>query len=111
MTLHSSRRRLLLAGFGAPGAPVTFLPTPGAARNRGIAQPPHFRAEQPDFGPVRNQTGRPCIGVDVNPMQPKSPIVAEEQRKISRAARRRVHARELRVRKTQAALRAQLPAA
>jgi hypothetical protein len=47
----------------------------------------------------------------VNLMQPKSPIVAEEQRKISRAARRRVHARELRVRKTQAALRAQLPAA
>ena len=35
--------------------------------------------------------------------------VAEEGRKISRAARRRVHARELRVRRTQRAARAQLP--
>jgi hypothetical protein len=34
---------------------------------------------------------------------------AEERRKISRAARRRVHARELRVRRTQQHLRAQLP--
>ncbi|WUJ74407.1 hypothetical protein OG809_14310 [Kribbella soli] len=35
--------------------------------------------------------------------------VTEERRKISRAARRRVHARELRVRRTQRAARAQLP--
>ncbi|HEY3510462.1 MULTISPECIES: hypothetical protein [Kribbella] len=46
-------------------------------------------------------------------MQPTTqmPAATEERRKISRAARRRVHARELRVRRTQAALRAQLPAA
>ncbi|MFI5692029.1 hypothetical protein ACIA58_09345 [Kribbella sp. NPDC051586] len=37
-----------------------------------------------------------------------SPL-SEEPRKISRAARRRVHARELRVRRTQQAARAQLP--
>ncbi|HZX07330.1 hypothetical protein [Kribbella sp.] len=42
---------------------------------------------------------------------PPMPAVTAERRKISRAARRRVHARELRVRRTQAALRAQLPAA
>ncbi|GAA3104706.1 hypothetical protein JOF29_005451 [Kribbella aluminosa] len=48
----------------------------------------------------------------MKPMQPGAPMAAtEERRKISRAARRRVHARELRVRRTQAALRAQLPAA
>ncbi|MGZ0149305.1 hypothetical protein ACXJJ3_19710 [Kribbella sp. WER1] len=49
----------------------------------------------------------------MNPTQPTPPIPAatDEHRKISRAARRRVHARELRVRRTQAALRAQLPAA
>ena len=38
------------------------------------------------------------------PMDP-----AEAPRKISRAARRRVHAREHRVRRTQKAARAQLP--
>ncbi|WP_166658659.1 hypothetical protein [Kribbella sp. VKM Ac-2571] len=45
-------------------------------------------------------------------MQPmvQTPILdAAERRKISRAARRRVHARELRVRRTQKAARAQLP--
>jgi len=50
----------------------------------------------------------------MNPMQPTtlSPAaVSEERRKISRAARRRVHARELRVRRTQREARAQLPAA
>jgi hypothetical protein len=36
---------------------------------------------------------------------------AEARRKISRAARRRVHARERRVRRTQRSLRAQLPTA
>ncbi|TCM49187.1 hypothetical protein [Kribbella sp. VKM Ac-2568] len=36
---------------------------------------------------------------------------AEAPRKISRAARRRVHARERRVRRTQRSLRAQLPTA
>jgi hypothetical protein len=49
-------------------------------------------------------------------MQPKQPIseatvATAERRKISRAARRRVHAREKRVRRTQKAARAQLPAA
>lgn len=50
----------------------------------------------------------------MNPIQPTAPLptaVTEETRKISRAARRRVHARELRVRRTQRAARAQLPAA
>ncbi|MEU8226345.1 hypothetical protein [Kribbella sp. NPDC048915] len=57
----------------------------------------------------------------MNPMQPLPPLptaptdlpspadLSEERRKISRAARRRVHARELRVRRTQRATRAQLP--
>jgi len=50
----------------------------------------------------------------VNPMQPNLPMSeetapGEERRKISRAARRRVHAREVRVRRTQKAVRAQLP--
>jgi hypothetical protein len=48
----------------------------------------------------------------VNPTQPiaQTPTLAtEERRKISRAARRRVHARERRVRRTQKAARAQLP--
>ncbi|GAA1590922.1 hypothetical protein GCM10009789_50980 [Kribbella sancticallisti] len=36
---------------------------------------------------------------------------AEARRKISRAARRRVHARERRIRRTHRTLRAQLPAA
>ncbi|WP_185759292.1 hypothetical protein [Kribbella jejuensis] len=45
-------------------------------------------------------------------MQSQLPTeVTGERRKISRAARRRVHARELRVRRTQKATRAQLPAA
>ncbi|WP_427886527.1 hypothetical protein ACQHIV_27700 [Kribbella sp. GL6] len=49
----------------------------------------------------------------MNPTRPtmQPPAVTDEPRKISRAARRRVHARELRVRRTQAALRAQLPVA
>lgn len=48
----------------------------------------------------------------MNPMQPIAQMptaVTEERRKISRAARRRVHARELRVRRTQKDARAQLP--
>ena len=48
----------------------------------------------------------------MNPMQPMSQMPtldAAERKKISRAARRRVHARELRVRRTQKAARAQLP--
>ncbi|HWD82693.1 MAG TPA: hypothetical protein VG497_27520 [Kribbella sp.] len=50
----------------------------------------------------------------MNPMQATTQlpnVVTGERRKISRAARRRVHARELRVRRTQRAARAQLPAA
>jgi hypothetical protein len=43
--------------------------------------------------------------------QPSEPAAFfAESRKISRAARRRVHAREYRVRRTQKATRAQLPA-
>jgi len=43
--------------------------------------------------------------------QPEPTVSLPERRKISRAARRRVHAREQRVRRTQKAARAQLPAA
>lgn len=48
----------------------------------------------------------------MNPMQPMAQpqtLDAEGRRKISRAARRRVHARELRVRRTQKTARAALP--
>ncbi|MEU4288909.1 hypothetical protein AB0E63_11870 [Kribbella sp. NPDC026596] len=50
----------------------------------------------------------------MNPTQPNpqlsEPTASEgESRKISRAARRRVHAREYRVRRTQKAARSQLP--
>ncbi|MDX2974469.1 hypothetical protein PWY87_28765 [Kribbella solani] len=48
----------------------------------------------------------------MNPTQPTTqpqPPVSNERRRISRAARRRVHARELRVRRTQKDARAQLP--
>jgi hypothetical protein len=45
----------------------------------------------------------------MQPMSQTPTAVTEERRKISRAARRRVHARELRVRRTQKDARAQLP--
>ncbi|WP_165546428.1 hypothetical protein [Kribbella soli] len=45
----------------------------------------------------------------MQPMVQMPTLAAEERPKISRAARRRVHARELRVRRTQKAARAQLP--
>ena len=44
-----------------------------------------------------------------NPQMSEPTAFAAEPRKISRAARRRVHAREHRVRRTQKAARAQLP--
>ena len=44
-------------------------------------------------------------------VEPTQTDPAEARRKISRAARRRVHARERRIRRTQRSLRAQLPPA
>ncbi|MEU4193002.1 hypothetical protein AB0E69_13975 [Kribbella sp. NPDC026611] len=46
-----------------------------------------------------------------NPQTPEPTVFTGERRKISRAARRRVHAREHRVRRTQKQARAQLPTA
>jgi hypothetical protein len=45
----------------------------------------------------------------MQPLAQTPTLAAAERPKISRAARRRVHARELRVRRTQKAARAQLP--